>query len=211
MTSLVPLALLVFSLSCAAALARPRDHDGDLRAPPCNQAAVNACNDQHRQAATQLRASAGALEPELAGLARAAEELRRELEPLSLRRGSVAAGIEFLERELAFLRASVPGAAPLLGGRFSVEELAALTPLQKKWGERYPDERARLLDGTISRQREQEAELKSRIAGIEPLLASKNNEFQSALSRKNKWLQEAREHDAMCGGGCKNDLCPLTN
>ena len=139
------------------------------------------------------------------------EEMRRELEPLAIRRASVAEEAAFLERELAFLRAPARKEKALLGGQISLEELAALTPLQKKWGERYPDERAQLLSGTISRQRELEAELKGRIGRIEPLLAVKNNEFQSALSRKNKWLEEARGHDAMCGGGCKSELCPLTN
>ena len=204
-------ALLAFSLFSISATARPRDNDGDGRAPTCNQAAVGDCRQRHQQAATAARGLVSSLEPELASLSGTIEEMRRELGPLALRRDNTANEAAFLEREFFFLRSPAPPRNSLLGGRLTLEEFAALTPLQEKWGERYPEERARLLTDTISRMRQQESELKSRIGQIEPQLAAKNNEYQSALSRKNKWLEEAREHDAMCEGGCKASICPLTN
>jgi chromosome segregation ATPase len=136
--------------------------------------------------------------------------IRRSLIPLEARQSSVSAGIRSLELEHAHLRKDTTEerASALLGGKVSLEDYFQLHPLHRAWAERYPGERLRKLTEVLEKQRELLSEVKSRIEKVSPNLSSASSQYQSALSQKNSWLAELHQHDGMCNGGCRNELCP---
>ncbi len=183
----------------------------ELHPPRCDHNVVNACIASERAAATFKRNQLVNLEPTVVALRAKLEEYGKNLSHLGKEKGAFLIEQSMLGAELEFLRAPAPVKGGDVIASLSLEDFVRMPLLHRSWRERYPEERAERLSALVDDNAKRESDLSVRIAQIEADWRKVNNEFQSALARKNTWLDEIRSHDAMCSSGCREQLCPSGN
>jgi len=201
------LCLLFFPL--AAFAEHPDRPDHEPHPVLCDQGAVAACVDRERAAGESAQASGHSFDAEISALEAPLTEMKTNRTNYSALLGSLQSEQAALSSEILFAKQGE--AAPskeIMAGFPSAENFFRLTPLERNWLDRYPQERAQNLISRLQDGKAEIAELSARIQEISSKFDGLNGQYQSLSLQRGNLFTAAQQHATMCNGGCRDQICP---
>lgn len=188
----------------------PREFEPrEPRMPQCNQGKAFACRDAHRAAEDQARLQASSMNPEIQSTQARLEKISALQTELRIKNSQLLSEKNLLSAELAFCGNSENQRRSKILGEFpDLEDFFFIHPLQKKWAERYPSERAVKLSTRLNEVKTEELESITKLDRISSNFHDLSAHLEALNSRKSKFLEEAAQHESMWKGGCIDEFCP---
>ncbi|MGZ3653567.1 MAG: hypothetical protein ACXVB9_20620 [Bdellovibrionota bacterium] len=203
--------VLVFALlfPLAAHGEHPDRPDHEPHPVLCDQSAVAACVDRERVAGDTARASGHSFDAEISALETPLNEMAKNRAEYSARLGSLQAERDALSSEISFTKLGEAALSPeIMAGFPPAEIFFRLSPLERNWLDRYPQERAQNLISRLQEGKTEIVELRARIQEISSKFDGLNGQYQSLNAQRANLFAAAQQHANMCDGGCRAQLCP---